>query len=96
MPELTVWYGPDSYMGANIVKLFQQMTLMTDEEIANIHPKHNLDSIKSLLPRLHYFQVTFFLPFVFVRVRQKIHGLLIMILFCRKERALCIICSVTR
>ncbi|KAJ0236911.1 Quinolinate synthase [Hirschfeldia incana] len=56
MPELTVWYGPDSYMGANIVKLFQQMTLMTDEEIANIHPKHNLDSIKSLLPRLHYFQ----------------------------------------
>lgn len=60
MPELTVWYGPDSYMGANIVKLFQQMTLMTDEEIANIHPKHNLDSIKSLLPRLHYFQVTFF------------------------------------
>lgn len=59
MPELNVWYGPDSYMGANIVKLFQQMTLMTDEEIANIHPKHSLDSIKSLLPRLHYFQVTF-------------------------------------
>ncbi|ESQ43618.1 hypothetical protein EUTSA_v10012812mg [Eutrema salsugineum] len=56
LPELNVWYGPDSYMGANIVKLFQQMTLMTDEEIANIHPKHNLDSIKSLLPRLHYFQ----------------------------------------
>ncbi|EOA13171.1 hypothetical protein CARUB_v10026195mg, partial [Capsella rubella] len=59
MPELNVWYGPDSYMGANIVKLFQQMTLMTDEEITNIHPKHNLSSIKSLLPRLHYFQVTF-------------------------------------
>lgn len=59
MPGLNVWYGPDSYMGANIVKLFQQMTLMTDEEIANIHPKHSLDSIRSLLPRLHYFQVTF-------------------------------------
>ncbi|CAH2070590.1 unnamed protein product [Thlaspi arvense] len=56
MPDLNVWYGPDSYMGANIVKLFQQMTLMTDEEIADVHPKHNLDSIKSLLPRLHYFQ----------------------------------------
>ncbi|KAL1207252.1 Quinolinate synthase [Cardamine amara subsp. amara] len=56
MPELNVWYGPDSYMGANIVKLFQQMTLMTDGEIAKIHPKHSLDSIKSLLPRLHYFQ----------------------------------------
>ncbi|CAN8244672.1 unnamed protein product [Cochlearia groenlandica] len=56
MPELNVWYGPDTYMGANIVKLFQQMTLMTDEEIADIHPKHNLASIKSLLRRLHYFQ----------------------------------------
>ncbi|XP_010442500.1 PREDICTED: quinolinate synthase, chloroplastic [Camelina sativa] len=56
MPELNVWYGPDSYMGANIVKLFQQMTLMTDEEIAKIHTKHSLKTIKSLLPRLHYFQ----------------------------------------
>ncbi|XP_010441718.1 PREDICTED: quinolinate synthase, chloroplastic-like [Camelina sativa] len=56
MPDLNVWYGPDSYMGANIVKLFQQMTVMTDEEIAKIHPKHSLSTIKSLLPRLHYFQ----------------------------------------
>ncbi|XP_010555512.1 PREDICTED: quinolinate synthase, chloroplastic [Tarenaya hassleriana] len=56
IPELNVWYGPDSYMGANLVELLQQMTLMTDEEIASIHPKHNRDSITSLLPRLHYFQ----------------------------------------
>lgn len=91
MPELNVWYGPDTYMGANIVKLFQQMTLMTDEEIANIHPKHNLDSIRSLLPRLHYFQVTF--AFLFFGSEDR---LAYMILFCRKERALCITCSVTR
>lgn len=57
VPELNVWYGPDSYMGANIVELLQQMTKMTDEEIAKIHPKHNRDSIRSLLPRLHYYQV---------------------------------------
>lgn len=54
--NLNVWYGPDSYMGANIVELFQQMTLMTDEEIAKIHPDHSRNSIKALLPRLHYFQ----------------------------------------
>ncbi|KAE9610102.1 hypothetical protein Lal_00006080 [Lupinus albus] len=56
VPDLSVWYGPDSYMGANIKELFQQMTKMTDDDIAAIHPAHSLDSIKSLLPRLNYFQ----------------------------------------
>ncbi|KAL0341602.1 UNVERIFIED_CONTAM: Quinolinate synthase, chloroplastic [Sesamum calycinum] len=57
IPDLNVWYGPDTYMGANIMELFRQMTAMTDEEIAGIHPKHNRNSLKSLIPRLHYFQV---------------------------------------
>ncbi|XP_076926538.1 quinolinate synthase, chloroplastic-like [Bidens hawaiensis] len=56
VPNLNVWYGPDSYMGANIIELFQQMTVMTDEEIAKIHPQHTRNSIKALLPKLHYFQ----------------------------------------
>ncbi|CAL0325324.1 unnamed protein product [Lupinus luteus] len=56
VPDLSIWYGPDSYMGANIKELFQQMTKMTDDDIAAIHPAHSLDSIKSLLPRLNYFQ----------------------------------------
>lgn len=55
VPNLNIWYGPDSYMGANIAELFRQMTAMTDEEIAEVHPKHNRSTIKSLLPRLHYF-----------------------------------------
>lgn len=57
VPDLEVWYGPDSYMGANIAELFQQMTKMTDEEVAEIHPEHTSDSIRSLLPHLHYYQV---------------------------------------
>ncbi|XP_076901991.1 quinolinate synthase, chloroplastic-like [Bidens hawaiensis] len=56
VPNLNVWYGPDSYMGANIIELFQQMTVMTDEEIAKIHPEHTRNSIKALLPKLHYFK----------------------------------------
>jgi quinolinate synthase len=56
VPNIKIWYGPDAYMGANIVELFQQMTLMTDEEIAEIHPAHTRASIKSLLPRLRYFE----------------------------------------
>lgn len=55
IPDLTVWYGPDSYMGANLAELFRQMSNMTDEEIAEIHPMHDRSSIGSLLHRLHYF-----------------------------------------
>ncbi|KAI4365959.1 hypothetical protein MLD38_021893 [Melastoma candidum] len=56
VPDLNVCYGPDSYMGTNIKELFQQMSLMTDEQISQIHPKHDRLSIRSLLPRLHFFQ----------------------------------------
>ncbi|EEC69118.1 hypothetical protein OsI_38036 [Oryza sativa Indica Group] len=56
IPGLNVWYGPDSYMGANIADLFQRMAVMSDEEIAEIHPSHNKKSINALLPRLHYYQ----------------------------------------
>ncbi|KAL5748196.1 hypothetical protein ACOSQ2_025493 [Xanthoceras sorbifolium] len=56
VPDLNLYYGPDSYMGANIAELFRQMAMMSDEEIAEIHPKHNRDSIRSLLTHLHYYQ----------------------------------------
>jgi quinolinate synthase len=64
VPDINVWYGPDSYMGANIADLFQRMATMSDEEIAAIHPNHNRKSINSLLPRLHYYQVFVILPFL--------------------------------
>ncbi|WOL01437.1 quinolinate synthase, chloroplastic-like [Canna indica] len=54
--DLNVWYGPDSYMGANIAELFRQMADMTDEEISRIHPEHNRNTIRSLLRRLRYYQ----------------------------------------
>ncbi|GAB2229248.1 hypothetical protein Droror1_Dr00023386 [Drosera rotundifolia] len=57
VPSLTVYYGPDSYMGVNIAELFLQMAMTSDEEINKIHPRHNRASIRSLLPRLQYFQV---------------------------------------
>uniref|UniRef100_M8BCR8 quinolinate synthase n=1 Tax=Aegilops tauschii TaxID=37682 RepID=M8BCR8_AEGTA len=56
IPDLNVWYGPDSYMGANIADLFKRMTIMSDEEITEIHPDHNRKTISSLLQRLHYYQ----------------------------------------
>jgi len=76
VPDLRIWYGPDSYMGANIKELFQQMTKMTDEEIAAIHPEHNQDSIRSLLPRLHYFEVRDLLH-VFQKARKESNSFII-------------------
>ncbi|KAJ3671733.1 hypothetical protein LUZ60_007812 [Juncus effusus] len=54
--DLNVFYGPDSYMGANIAELFQQMANLSDEEIKEIHSGHDRNSIKSVLQRLHYYQ----------------------------------------
>jgi quinolinate synthase len=56
VPDLHVWYGPDTYMGGNLAELFRRLVQLGDEEIAKMHPAHDVASVKSLLPRLHYFQ----------------------------------------
>ncbi|CAD7700756.1 unnamed protein product [Ostreobium quekettii] len=55
VPGLNVWYGPDTYMGQNLVHLFQMLAQMSDEEIKEVHPEHNQESVRSLLPRLRHF-----------------------------------------
>ena len=40
VPELRVWYGPDTYMGRNLAQLFSQLAEMPDAEIAAVHPAH--------------------------------------------------------
>jgi quinolinate synthase len=56
VPGSHVWYGPDSYMGANLAALFTSLAGLTDEEVKQVHLSHTVASIKSLLPRLRYFQ----------------------------------------
>lgn len=56
VPDLTVWYGPDSYMGANLAEILVQLMSMTDEEIAKVHPAHNRKSVANVLAHLQYFQ----------------------------------------
>lgn len=55
IPDLHVWYGPDSYMGANLAQLFTALSRATDEDVAALHPAHTVASVRGLLPRLHYF-----------------------------------------
>lgn len=56
VPGSHVWYGPDSYMGANLAALFTSLAGLTDKEVKQVHPDHTVASIKSLLPRMRYFQ----------------------------------------
>jgi quinolinate synthase len=56
VPGVNIWYGPDTYMGGNLAELFRRVLLLGDAEIAKLHPEHNTQTIKSLLPRLRYFQ----------------------------------------
>lgn len=56
IPDLTVWYGPDTYMGRNLAQLFTSLAEQPDEEVQKLHPGHTQASVKALLPRLHYFQ----------------------------------------
>jgi quinolinate synthase len=56
IPGLHIWYGPDTYMGANLATMFGQMTQLGDEAIRAIHPEHSRESIGALLSRFHYFR----------------------------------------
>ncbi len=55
-PDLHVWFGPDTYMGANLQMLFENLCEQSDELIASLHPAHTRASIRELLPRFHYFR----------------------------------------
>lgn len=56
IPDLTVWYGPDTYMGRNLAQLFTSLAELPDKEVQKLHPQHTEASVKDLLPRLHYFE----------------------------------------
>jgi hypothetical protein len=55
VPDLNVWYGPDTYMGRNLAQLFTMLAGADDAEIKALHPAHDRASIRALLPRLRYF-----------------------------------------
>ena len=56
VPDLTIWYGPDTYMGANLAVMFEQFSTLSDAEIAAIHPAHNRCTMAKVLENFHYFR----------------------------------------
>jgi quinolinate synthase len=55
-PEAHVWFGPDTYMGQNLERMFETLAELDDETIRALHPAHTRETIRALLPRFHYFR----------------------------------------
>lgn len=57
MPDVNIWFGPDTYMGQNLVRTFEYMcNHMSDAQVAAIHPAHTRSSVASMLERFQFFQ----------------------------------------
>jgi quinolinate synthase len=56
IPDVHIWFGPDTYMGDNLAHMFRSLAEMPDEQIRNLHASHDQASVRALLPRFHYFE----------------------------------------
>ncbi|KAF0696628.1 Aste57867_12609 [Aphanomyces stellatus] len=56
VPGLSIFYGPDTYMGENLEQMFQHIATLPDDKIREIHPAHNQKTIRELLSRFDYFK----------------------------------------
>jgi len=55
VPGLTVWYGPDTYMGENLRTLFESVAQLDDAAIAKLHPAHSRRTVEALLGKFEVF-----------------------------------------
>jgi quinolinate synthase len=56
IPDVTVWYGPDTYMGRNLETLFHGLVELGDDAIRAVHPAHDRASLAAFLPRFQHFR----------------------------------------
>ncbi len=56
IPDLTVWYGPDTYMGRNLQAMFRRYAALPDAEIRRLHPAHDQASLRRALAGMRVFE----------------------------------------
>jgi quinolinate synthase len=56
IPDLHVWYGPDTYMGHNLRRFFSRLAELGDDAVRAVHAEHDASTIRGLLERLHTFE----------------------------------------
>ncbi len=56
VPELNLWFGPDTYMGENLAELFKGLAALDEAAIKALHPAHDRNTVAALLERFNYFK----------------------------------------
>ncbi|MCB9598718.1 MAG: quinolinate synthase NadA [Sandaracinaceae bacterium] len=56
VPGVEIFFGPDTYMGANLLELFTTLSKMDDAAIRAVHPDHDRASMQAVVERFHYFR----------------------------------------
>jgi quinolinate synthase len=56
IPGVHIWFGPDTYMGQNLVDLLTSLSELDDEKIKAVHPAHDRATLKDALTRFHHFE----------------------------------------
>ncbi len=55
-PQLRVYFGPDTYMGENLARLFRRLAESDRETVQALHPQHTPETIAALVERFDYFR----------------------------------------
>ncbi|MEQ1502646.1 MAG: quinolinate synthase NadA [Myxococcota bacterium] len=55
IPEVSIAYGPDTYMGGNLHAMLAQFSALPDDAIRALHPAHDRRTIGALLDRFSYY-----------------------------------------
>jgi quinolinate synthase len=56
VPDLQLWFGPDTYMGRNLASMLASLSNMDAAAIAKLHPSHTRESLRSAHQRFGYFE----------------------------------------
>ena len=56
IPDLTLFFGPDTYMGGNLRAMFERYATLPDDEIRALHPAHDQASLRRVLQGLRIFE----------------------------------------
>jgi quinolinate synthase len=56
IPDVNVWFGPDTYMGHNLHELFSSMRELDDAAIRAVHPAHDRKSLEAVVARFRGFE----------------------------------------
>ena len=56
VPDLHVWFGPDTYMGENLARMMTALSRMPAERVAQLHPRHTPASLASARERFAHFE----------------------------------------